>query len=398
MMATRRCQALSLAIAVAIALMSARPARAQQSQSITQVLSFLMTNRSIPTDDFVRDEQAAIATSNAISNLLVLELASLPSSSAAGFSYRLDPALGTVIRSSDSFGPVFTERALMAGRDRASLGVSYRSTMFDSIDGRNLRDGTLLSTASILTGDPAPFDVETVSLRIRTDAMTITGTYGITDRLDVTAGLPFVRVTLQGERVDTYRGRRLLQAAGSATAAGIGDLVLRGRYNVFRDGASGVSIGAELRVPTGREEDLLGAGQAAITPRIIASYEGDRAGVHGEFGYSFDNVANAVSYAAAGTLVAAPRVTLIGEVLGRRLDGLGRLVETTLPHPRLAGVETIRLTGSGESTERVDLVGGIKWNVGGTWLMTASVLRALTSVGLNAKWVPSLTFDYWFGE
>ncbi|HKE84679.1 MAG TPA: transporter [Vicinamibacterales bacterium] len=397
-MAPRRCQALSLAIAVAFALTSARSARAQQSQSITEVLSFLMTNRSIPTDDFVRDEQAAIATSNAISNLLVLELASLPSSSAAGFSYRLDPALGTVIRSSDSFGPVYTERALMAGRDRASLGVSYRSTMFDNIDGRNLRDGTLLSTASILTGDAAPFDVETVSLRIRTDAMTVTGTYGITDRLDVTAGLPFVRVTLQGERVDTYRGRRLLQAAGSATAAGIGDLVLRGRYNVYRDGASGVSIGAELRVPTGREEDLLGTGQAAITPRIIASYEGDRAGVHGEFGYSFDKVANAVSYSAAGTVVAAPRVTLIGELLGRRLDGLGRLVETTLPHPRLAGVETIRLTGSGETTERVDLVAGIKWNVGGTWLMTASVLRALTSVGLNANWVPSLTFDYWFGE
>src|SRR5262249_43878682 len=158
---------------------------------------------------------------NAISNLLVLELASLPSSSAAGFSYRLDPALGTVIRSSDSFGPVYTERALVAGRDRASLGVSYRSTAFDNIDGRNLRDGTLLSTASVFRGDAAPFDVETVTLRIRTDTMTVTGTYGITDRLDVTAGLPFVRVHMDGERIDTYRGRPLLQAAGSASSAGI---------------------------------------------------------------------------------------------------------------------------------------------------------------------------------
>src|SRR5262245_51237663 len=163
MMATRRCQALAFATAVALILMNARTARAQQSQSISDVLTFLMTNRSIPTDDFVRDEQAALATTNAISNLLVLELASLPSSSAAGFSYRLDPALGTVIRSSDSFGPVYTERALMAGRDRASLGVSYRSTMFDSIDGRNLRDGTLLSPASRLPGDPAPFDGEPVT-------------------------------------------------------------------------------------------------------------------------------------------------------------------------------------------------------------------------------------------
>src|SRR4029453_1089838 len=93
-----------------LSLVPARTAEAQQT--ITDVLSFLMTNRSIPTDDFVRDEQAALATSNTIANLFVLDLASLPSSSAAGFTYRLDPALGTVIRSSESFGPLFTQRSL----------------------------------------------------------------------------------------------------------------------------------------------------------------------------------------------------------------------------------------------------------------------------------------------
>ena len=161
-------------------LLSIVPVRmAEAQQTITDVLSFLMTNRSIPTDDFVRDEQAAIATSNTIANLFVLELASLPSSSAAGFTYRLDPALGTPIRTSQSFGPIFTQRSLLAGQNHASFGVSYRSTNFTNIDGRSLRDGTLLSTASILRGDTAPFDIETVSLRIRTDTMTITGSYGI---------------------------------------------------------------------------------------------------------------------------------------------------------------------------------------------------------------------------
>jgi hypothetical protein len=32
-----------------------------------------------------------------------------------------------------------------------------------------------------------------------------------------------------------------------------------------------------------------------------------------------------------------------------------------------------------------------------TWLMSANVLRSLTTVGLNDKWIPSVTFDYWFG-
>jgi hypothetical protein len=32
-----------------------------------------------------------------------------------------------------------------------------------------------------------------------------------------------------------------------------------------------------------------------------------------------------------------------------------------------------------------------------TWLFTANVLRPLTDVGLNATWIPTVTFDYSFG-
>jgi Putative MetA-pathway of phenol degradation len=382
---------LALCLLVTVA---AKSAEAQQS--ISDVLSFLVTNRTIATDDFVRDEQAAVATRDTIATLLVLELATLPSSSGGGFAYRFDPTLGTVVRSSDSFGPLFTERSLVAGQGRASFGVSYRTTSFDSIDGRSLRDGTLVSTATVFRGESVPFDVETVSLRIRTDSMTVSGTVGVTDRFDVSAGIPFIRLTLQGERVDTYRGRQLLQATGSASASGLGDVVVRARYNFFRHGASGLAVGSEVRLPTGREEDLLGAGQASITPRFIGSYEHDRLGIHGELGYSFFGISEQLSYAAAVTTVVAPRLTVVGELLGSRLDGLGRLTETTLPHPRLTGVDTIRLTGSGETTDRLVLAAGFKWNVASTWLLTANVLRPLTDVGLYASWVPSVTFDYWF--
>jgi hypothetical protein len=377
-------------------LLWAAAATAEAQQSMSDVLSFLVTNRTIPTDDFVGDEQAAIATRDTISKLLVLELSWLPSSSGGGFTYRLEPALGTVIRSSDSFGPLFTQRALVSGQGRASFGVSYSSTTFENIDGRSLRDGTLVSTASVFRGETVPFDIETVSLRIRSDTMTLNGTVGITDRFDVSAGIPFVRVTLQGERVDTYRGRQLLQATGSGSAAGLGDVILRGRYNVLLVGASGLAVGGEVRLPTGREEDLLGAGRASFTPRFVGSYEHDRVGLHGEVGYTFRGVSEALSYAGAVTAVAAPRLTLVGELLGRRLNGVGQLDETTLPHPRLAGVDTIRLTSSGEAADRLVAVAGFKWNVASTWLLTANVLRPLTDVGLNAEWVPSVTFDYWF--
>lgn len=383
-------------LVIALSGFAARPASAQQT--ITDILSFLVTNRSIATDDFVRDEQAALATRDTIANLLVLELATLPSSSTAGFTYRLDPALGTMIRSSDSFGPLFTERVLMPGRNQASFGMSFRSTSYADIDGRDLRNGTLLSTASILRGTSAPFDVETVALRIRTDAMTFTGSVGITDRVSVSAGIPFVRISLQGQRVDNYRGRSLLQAAASASASGFGDAVVRGKVGLVSEGASGLALGAEVRLPTGSEENLLGAGRAAFTPRLIGSYEGDRVGVHSDIGYAFDPISEGFSYTAAATVAAAPRLTFVGEMLGRTLRDLGHLVETTEPHPRLVGVDTIRLTGSGQSTNRVVVAAGFKWNVASTWLVTASVLRSLTTVGLNANWVPNVTFDYWFKD
>ena len=389
----RRHIASTMTIAVFV-LLAPRVADAQQS--VSDVLSFLVTNRSIPTGDFVRDEQAAIATRDTISKLLVLELATLPSSSGGGFTYRLDPALGTVIRASDSFGPLFTERSLLAGRGRASFGMSFSSVSYDNIDGRSLRDGTLVSTASIFRGDTTPFDVETITLKFRTDTVTLNGTVGITDQLDISAGIPFIRLNLEGERVDNYRGQQLLQASGSASTAGLGDIVLRARYNMYRSGASGMAVGAEVRLPTGDEEDLLGTGSTSITPRFIGSYEQDRVGIHGEVGYTLRGVSEALTYAGAVTAVAAPRLTLVGELLGRRLNAVGRLVETTLPHPRLAGVDTVRLTSSDETADRLLVVAGFKWNIASTWLLTANVLRPLTDVGLNARWVPSVTFDYWF--
>jgi hypothetical protein len=380
-------------------LLAGFPGPAAAQQSIADVLTFLLTNRSVATGDFVRDEQAAAETSDVVARFLTLDIATLPVSSSSGaFTYRLDPTLGTVVRSSESFGPFFTERSLTAGRKQASLGIGYRSTTFANIDGRDLRNGTLVSTASTLRGESVPFDIETVALRIRTDTMTLTGNIGITDRFDIGGAIPFVRVSLQGQRVDRYRGRELVQAAGTASASGLGDAVLRAKYNLLRNGGIGLAVGMETRLPTGREQDLLGSGRASVAPRLIGSYEQDRVGVHGELGYSFRGVSDILGYAGAVTVVPVSSLTIVGELSGLRISGLGHLAETTQPHPRLVGVDTIRLTAVGESTDRIVAVAGVKWNVANTWLVTANVRRPLTDVGLNASWVPTITFDYSFGR
>ena len=341
----------------------------------------------------------AAATRDTMADSLLTGLATLPlGSSASGFTYRVDRSLGgAIIRSSSSFGPIFTERTLTAGRARGSFGVSYQGATFDALDGRNLRDGTLIATASTFGTDPAPFDIETLSLRIHSDIATISGNVGLSDRVDLGAALSLIRLTVRGERVDTYRGTPLLQASASSTVSGVGDLVLRLRYNVVRSSGSGLAIGAETRLPTGDEENLLGTGKAAIKPRIIWSIENNGIAVDTEFGYSFGGLSNELTYGGAITIVGAPNLMFVGELSGRRLGSVGRLTETTSKHPSLVGVETIRLSAVEEAGHRLVAIGGVKWNPGATWLVGANLLRRITTGGLTAQWVPMVSIEYAFG-
>ena len=384
----------ALVMTCAVALL-ATPAAAQQT--VTEVLSFLLTNRSIPTGDFVQDAKAAEATRDTISTFLLLELATLPvTSSASAFTYRMDESLGTVVRSSDSFGPFLIERSLTSGSLRGSVALNFQTASFNTIDGRHLRDGTLVATASRLRGDAQPFDVEAVSLDIHTNTVTLLGNIGITDRLDIGAAVPFVALSLSGRRVDTYRGTALVQAAGDVSTAGPGDVLIRSKYSLLRRGGTGVAVGGEVRLPTGDSENLLGTGEASIKPRVIASLERDRVAVHGDLGYAFGGLTNELVYGGAVTVVGAPRLTLVGEIAGRRLSTAGRLSETIEPHPTLVGVETIRLTSVERATGRAVGVVGFKWNLAATLLLSANVMRPLTTAGLNARWMSTVALDYSF--
>src|SRR5205085_6002632 len=167
----RRSRAIS---AFTLILLGIWPRLAAGQQSVSDVLSLLLTNQTIQTEDFVRDQQAAAAMRDTISGLLSLELVTLPvSSSTGGFTYRLNRTLGTVERSSDSFGPFFVERSLTAGRNQTTFVLSYQSVSFATLDGRNLDDGTLVSIASKFRDQAVPFDVEALALHVL--AGTVTG-------------------------------------------------------------------------------------------------------------------------------------------------------------------------------------------------------------------------------
>jgi hypothetical protein len=392
--ATRRDVATrTVCVAVAALLL---PVYAHAQESLSEVLSFLLTNQSVPTGDFVKDADAARATRDTLSRSLQLELATLPiSSSSPGFVYRLNPDLGTQERATQTFGPFFAERSLTAGRRQLSIGLAIRRATFTHLDDTDLRDGRFVISANRFRDESRPFDVEELTLELSARTMTGLINVGLTDRLDVGAAVPVVSLSLEGSRVNTYRGQVLQQARADARATGLGDIAIRTKYRVLdRPGAGGLAAVGEVRLPTGDPDKLLGTGDASVRAVAVASFERGTLGLDGNFGLVLGGASSELEYRGAASVAVAQTFTAVVELLGRRVDDFGRIVAAEAPHPSFINVNTTRLIAEPGAQHTGAVVTGIKWNPGGSWLMNASVSKRVGTRGLRPGVAVQAGVDY----
>ena len=347
------------------------------------------------TGSFERDTTAAAATSLTVSRALLVNLATLPvPTSSGGFVYKFHPELGTVQRATSSFGPFFVERALAPGHGAASIGLTLQHWQFTALDGRNLRDGTLETTANQFVDELEPFDVDRLRLAIDASIATVHGSVGVGSRTEISAALPFIVLRLSGSRVNTYRGQVFTQADASATATGLADVVVRTKYTLFEDGAAGVAAAVEARLPTGRQEDLLGSGAMSWRVSAIGSLEGTRLSSHANVGFGFGGLAGDVTIAGALAASASDRLTLTGEVVGRWMNVPGGITTAAAVHPSLRDVRTLRLVPDGSTLAAISVAPGFKWNVSDTWVLVANTAIPLSRGGLTARLTPFIGFDY----
>ncbi len=191
-----------------------------------------------------------------------------------------------------------------------------------------------------------------------------------------------------------YRGRAFTQATAHAQSVGLADLTVRSKYRLVGDGASGVAAALDLRLPTGSEVNLLGAGTPSVKLSGIGSIERGGVSAHGNAGVSIGGLARELSYNGAVAVAASPRVTVVGELLGRWINSPGDIVPVAGPHPTIAGVETVRLVPGTESLRSLVLVPGFRWNLTDTWVLAGSVSVPVTHAGLTASFAPFVGFDY----
>jgi len=375
------------------------PGRPAAAQTVSDVLTFLVTNQGVQTGSVERDRAAATATSTTISRALLANLATLPVASSSGsFVYRLNPELGTPERITQSFGPFFVERAITAGKGQVSFGLTLQQLHFDSLGGRDLRDGSLVTTANQFTDESEPFDVDRLTLDINASVATLYGNVGVTDRVEVGFAAPMVSLVMDGSRLNTYRGRQFTQATAHARATGFADVIVRTKVTAYREEGAAIAGAVDVRLPTGQSDNLLGTGSTSVKFSAIGSLEHGRLSSHANAGVTVGGLAHELSYAGAMALAASSRVTMIGEVIGRLIDSSNGVSAVTAPHPTLRGVETIRLTPSGSFLNSILLAPGVKWNVTDTWVLSANVSIPLTHDGLTAQFTPFVGLDYAFGR
>ncbi len=389
----------SLAAGV-IALVACPTAMAQTTeaprQSVAEVLSFLLTNQAVPTGDFAKDREAAAATSATIARALLVNLTTQPLASASsGFSYRFNSELGTFERASDSFGAFIAERVQTTAAGQVSIGITYRYADFDRLDGRDLRDG-FVTTANRFRDETAPFDVETLTLRLRTHTLALVANAGIADRVEISGAIPFVALQMEGARTNVYRGSTFVQASGQADVAGLGDAIARVKVRVAGNRSAGFALGADVRLPTGREEDLLGAGRTGYRVLAITSAEGRQVAVHGNAFLARGGLSDETGLTGALAFTPAPALTVSTELLVRNLSEIHSIEEFTAAHPTISGVETLRLVAGTASTTLSIVSIGFKWNASETWLVNGGVAVPIGDRGLAARWSPTIGVEYTF--
>jgi Putative MetA-pathway of phenol degradation len=365
------------------------------AQTLRGAVTALMTNEGVQTGDFQRDQAAAEAAADTIQRSLLVNLTSAPiATSSGGFLYRLNPRLGTVERASESFGTFFVERALTAGAGCVSFGFTTSTVAFTRLNGFRIDDGSLVTVANKFRDETLPFDTESLDMHLRASSVTLLANVGVTDQLDIGVAVPIARVGLEGERQNVYRGNAFVQTTATGSASGLADIALRAKYSVFSSRSGGVAAAGEVRLPTGDEENLLGAGSLSWRLMGVGSIENGPVGLHINAGIVRGGVSNETLISGAVAVAVHPRVTVTGEFLSRNVSELHGFVFATAPHPSVAGVDTIRLTSDELSTNLFSAIAGLKWNISDTLVLGAHVLFPVVDRGLTSWITPAIALEY----
>ena len=362
---------------------------------------------------------------------LASQLAAVPlPTPASGFTYTFDSSLGVFQRSTQSFGPILTERAETIGKRKLTFGITYQHFGFDSLEGLSLGSIPAVFTHddSQLGGGRSDLVATTNSIDASVDQTVAFLSYGLGSRLDLSVAVPFVTVDLAA-RSDA-QVQRIGTSASPAThyyddgsggfgtvetytrsghASGIGDVIVRLKGTPVHNDSIAIALGVDGRIPTGDEEDLLGLGAFGLKPFAVLSFSQGRVAPHLNAAYMWngksvlagdvakgtkEDLPDQVQYAVGADVGVTKRLTLAFDFLGTYVIDSPRLVREVFTaangqsFPQIGFVTESYHLASGSA--------GLKLNPFGRLLVDINVLFKLDNAGLRDKVTPLLGIEYAF--
>jgi hypothetical protein len=354
------------------------------------------------------------STFNFFNDAFGTQISQLPlATPASGFIYSFSN--GVYTSSSESFGPLLTERSETIGRHKLYLAFTYQRFAFDDVDGNDIK------TIPILFYFPTEQNPQVVTItqnRVDTkiDQFVAFATFGLARRLDVSVAVPFERVSMGvgssgTEYSTTTSAMASFTESLAGSASGIGDVVLSAKGTLIAHDRFGMAVGAEFRLPSGDERNFLGSGAYGVRPYLVLSRRG-RVAPHLNLGYQWNgnsllaanengnqHLPGYFGYAGGADIGVTKRLTVVADLLGEHFFDAPQIskpenVSAPVNNQQMAFTSVVRVPSASYEVDNLSL--GLKVNPVGHLLLSANVLLKLNEGGVRARAVPLVGISYSF--
>jgi hypothetical protein len=291
---------------------------------------------------FAADSQTAL---NDLSTAITANIGLFAFNSTSG-GFTFDPERGVPLRTQDSLGPLLAERGTTLGRGKFNVGFSYSRIDFSRYNGTPLDKLSLIFHHDDVNNDGVAGPVNSVfgfeldqiridlDLHIAQDLFAFYGTYGVSENLDVGIILPIVhsqaraaahasiiRNSPTSALVHNFDPSRPIDSVIDRDATGVGDIILRAKYNFSRDMEAwpDAAVVGQLTLPSGDQNNLLGTGEFSALGLLVLSKRFDWLTPHVNAGYEASTVSRLsnVRYIIGADAAVSDDITIAADVLGR---------------------------------------------------------------------------------
>jgi hypothetical protein len=325
-------------------------------------------------------------------------------STVSGFTFDIER--GVPVRTTDSLGPLLAERAPTLGAGKLNVGFFYTRVDFKKFQGQDLDKLHLTFAHEDINGDGVlgdgpgnVFDFERdeilvdLDLDIKQEIFSLFATYGITRNWDIGVIVPIVHVTFRADAEATIVRNSAISSrvhnfgpdSDSPTsrtggeATGIGDVILRTKYNFLRSRPywPDLAVLGQVKLATGDEDNLLGTGETDFLAMLVASKTFGPVNPHINAGYEVSTAGsqeNKVRYVAGFDARLHPRLSAAVDVIGRW-----------------------KPDGNGIDDSVADVAVSARWNIYRTLLLDAAVEVPINkNTGLRPDLIWTVGVDYTF--